>query len=317
MLLLHLRLLLLLLLLMMMMILTAALLNDGGLELGRAFDNVRQSVLRRGLDANGISGADASDVDRRLAVIGVKTGQGRESGRLEIELHAAATPAAGAAAVAAAAAAGAVAATARWQGLLDRRQRVAVPGGDFRLLIFGPAVDTMAARKRGRQRGRVGGRGLDRRRILVNLRGGQRGGRGDSLRVLHGQRGGRRGMELCAGLVGRGGQRGGGRLRGRQARSVVSGRGRQRHVAAAVAAADGHVGMRVTAVQRRHGRRMMMVRMMMRMVVVIVAAVVGIGGIDQAASVGTVSLSISARQRENYVKIATFNRAKTQTFSKK
>lgn len=111
-------------------------------------------------------------------------------------------------------------------------------------------------------------------------------------------------MELCAGLIGRGGRRGGGgRFRGRQARSMVCGRGgAQGHVTAAAttttaSATAGH-RMRATIAQRRHGRRLMMV-MMMRVVMVMmvaIAVVAVIDGIYQTASVGAISLSISVQQ---------------------
>lgn len=116
---------------------------DDGLELSSALDNVGQSILRRGLDG---ASATTADISRYFAMIGIKTGQGRESGRLKIELHAAAA----ATAAGAVAAVAAAAATARRQGFLDRRQRVIIPRSCLRILIFGPAMDTVTGKRRRR-----------------------------------------------------------------------------------------------------------------------------------------------------------------------
>lgn len=126
----------------LLLLVATFLILDDSLELGGALDDVGQSVLRRGLD--GAGGARA-EIGRRFAVIGVETGQGRECGRLKVELDAAA-----AATAAWAAAAAATAASARRQGFLDRRQRVIVPRSYLRVLIFGPAVDTVARKRRRR-----------------------------------------------------------------------------------------------------------------------------------------------------------------------
>lgn len=111
------------------------------LELSCALDDIGQSILRRGLDG---ASTTTADIGRYFAVIGVKTGQGRESGRLKIELHAAA------AATTAGAAVAATAASAYRQGFLDRWQRVIIPRSYLRVLIFGPAVDTVARKRRRR-----------------------------------------------------------------------------------------------------------------------------------------------------------------------
>lgn len=111
-------------------------------------------------------------------MVGVEAGQGWKSGCLKVKLH---TATATAATVAVAAAA-----SAHWQGFLNRRQRMIVPGGYLRVLIFGPAMDTMAGKRR--RRGGCGG-GLDRRCCVLVLHGGQRGG--SSLRVLNRRHGGR------------------------------------------------------------------------------------------------------------------------------
>lgn len=175
---------------------TTLLVLDNGFELGGTLDNIGQSILRRRLYADSAGAATTTYVGRRFTVISVEAGQGWESGCLQVELHAA-TATAAAVAVAAAA-------SARWQGFLNRRQRMVVPGRHLRVLIFGPAMDTVAGKRR--RRGGCGG-GLDRRRCVLVLRGGQRGG--SSLYVFDRRHSGRRRMELCAGLVGRRGRRDG------------------------------------------------------------------------------------------------------------
>jgi len=51
--------------------------------------------------------------------------------------------------------------------------------------------------------------------------------------------------------------------------------------------------MRATITQRRHGRRLVVMVMMVVMMMMVVAIVTGIGGINQAASIRAISLSIS------------------------
>lgn len=57
---------------------------DDSLELSSAFDDIGQSILRRGLDG---ASTTSADISRYFAVISVKTGQGRESSRFKIKLH--------------------------------------------------------------------------------------------------------------------------------------------------------------------------------------------------------------------------------------
>jgi len=87
-------------------------------------------------------------------------------------------------------------------------------------------------------------------------------------------------MELCAGLIGRRGQRSR-RLRRRQTRGVVSGRrGAQGHAIVATATNAGHRRMRATITQWRHRRWLMMVVMvMMVMMMMVITVVAGIGRI--------------------------------------
>lgn len=127
----------------MLLLVAIFLVLGDSLELSSALDDIGQSILRRGLDD---ASATTADINRYFAVIGVKTGQGRESGRLKIELHAA-TAATAAGAVTAVAVA---AASACRQGFLDRWQRVIIPRSYLRILIFGPAMDTVAGKRRRR-----------------------------------------------------------------------------------------------------------------------------------------------------------------------